>query len=62
MIDIYGHEMRRMKRVSNTNCKYQLSWAIMVDNKLKSIMTMELNSLPLPKMMLCLARPQGPCQ
>jgi hypothetical protein len=35
---------------------------IMVDNKLKSMMTMELDCLPLPKMMLYLARPQGPCR
>jgi hypothetical protein len=34
----------------------------MVDNKFKSMMTMELDYLSLPKMMLCLARPQGPCR
>jgi hypothetical protein len=38
------------------------SWAIMVDNKLKSMMTMEHDCLSLPKMMLYLARPQGPCR
>ena len=41
-----------MKKASNTKCRYQLSWAIMVDNKLKSMMIIELDCLSVPKTML----------